>query len=284
MKAKRITALLTVLVLTAALSACGKRNIEPAQSGTESETESKVLKEIKEETTKEETTKEEITKEETTKEETTKEETTKEETTKEETTKEETTKEETTKEEITKEEIAQVETSATSSSPGSGSSGSGSSDSSRASDSGGSGSGGTSGSGSSDSGGTSGSGGSGSNVTTPTTVSTHTHNWKEHTATKQVWVPNIVIVDDYEERNKVVHYAECSCGFIFNTPEELIAHQDASMDAFINGTADSFCGGSMIKPKNVTETVKVGSHEEDHGHYETSTYVDYYYCDCGMKK
>ena len=34
--------------------------------------------------------------------------------------------------------------------------------------------------------------------------------------------------------------------------------------------------------QNIEKTVQVqvGSHQEDHGHYET--YVDYEYCDCGV--
>ena len=36
--------------------------------------------------------------------------------------------------------------------------------------------------------------------------------------------------------------------------------------------------------QNITKTVQVqvGSHQEDHGHYET--YVDYEYCDCGVTR
>ena len=33
-----------------------------------------------------------------------------------------------------------------------------------------------------------------------------------------------------------------------------------------------------------TQRVPVGSHEEDQGWYETETYVDYQYCDCGATK
>ena len=29
------------------------------------------------------------------------------------------------------------------------------------------------------------------------------------------------------------------------------------------------------------QQVQVGSHQEDQGWYETETYVDYQYCDCG---
>ena len=33
-----------------------------------------------------------------------------------------------------------------------------------------------------------------------------------------------------------------------------------------------------------TEQVQVGSHQEDQGHYETETYVDDQYCDCGATR
>ena len=33
-----------------------------------------------------------------------------------------------------------------------------------------------------------------------------------------------------------------------------------------------------------TQRVPVGSHTEDHGRYETQTYVDYQYCDCGATR
>lgn len=52
----------------------------------------------------------------------------------------------------------------------------------------------------------------GSGTTTPNPVSTHTHNWKEHTATRQVWVPNIVVIDDYEEQAVNTGYLMCDCG------------------------------------------------------------------------
>ena len=37
-------------------------------------------------------------------------------------------------------------------------------------------------------------------------------------------------------------------------------------------------------PQYTWQTVQVGSHEEDQGWYETQTYVDYQYCDCGARK
>lgn len=165
---------------------------------------------------------------------------------------------------------------------------SGSSSSSKSKSSGsGSGSSGSSNSGS----GNPSSGSSGSSNSAPTSAP-HTHNWKEHTASRQVWVPNMVTVDDYEDQVVKVGYYECDCGYRVNYDEgeegfkRFTEHMETSiLNATKNGTLDScLCGGSMVYEWNETKKVKVGSHEEDHGHYENETYVDYYYCDCGARK
>ena len=114
----------------------------------------------------------------------------------------------------------------------------------------------------------------------PTPTPTHTHNWKEHTATKQVWVPNIVVVDDYEERvvGHVDDVAICNCGYTTTSTDDIVNHIEKHI---IAGENTQF----TIQPgHDVVEVVKVGSHEEDHGHNETQTYVDYYYCECGETK
>ena len=110
----------------------------------------------------------------------------------------------------------------------------------------------------------------------------HTHTLKEHTATKQVWVSNIVTVDDYEETGKVVYngYLECDCGKRFDYDEIEALEEHVKTSAFEqlrnNGTWTT-CGSYMIYEWPEIEKVKVGSHQEDHGHYENQTYVDYYY-------
>ena len=117
---------------------------------------------------------------------------------------------------------------------------------------------------------------------TVTPEPTHTHKWKEHTVTEQVWVPNIVVVDDYEER--VVGHVDdvfiCNCGYTTTNRDDIANHVKS------NGIAGNKGHGNFtIQPGyDVVEVVKVGSHEEDRGHNETKTYVDYYYCDCGEKK
>ncbi|MDO4428454.1 MAG: hypothetical protein Q4B91_02955 [Atopobiaceae bacterium] len=119
----------------------------------------------------------------------------------------------------------------------------------------------------------------------------HEHRWVEHKATRQVWVENWVDVPDYETR-------EISGGQLY-TPtddpdfwapngETYWFYTDADREAFhnliINKIKNEDYTGSYIN-RSKTEKVQVGSHREDHGHWETETYVDYVYCaDCGARK
>ena len=115
---------------------------------------------------------------------------------------------------------------------------------------------------------------------TPTPEPVHEHSWKEHVATNQVWVPNIVVVDDYEDQ--VVSYCNyycTNCGYETSDMSAMKEHFKAKVAA-----GDYSCGGFGVEEHTHTEQVKVGSHEEDQGHYDTSSYVDYYYCDCGETK
>lgn len=116
---------------------------------------------------------------------------------------------------------------------------------------------------------------------TPTPTPAHTHNWKEHTVTEQVWVPNIVVVDDYEYRvvGRTDDVAICNnCGYTTTSRDDIVSHIEKHI---IAGEKTQF----TIQPGyDIIEQVKVGSHEEDRGHNETKTYVDYYYCDCGETK
>lgn len=107
----------------------------------------------------------------------------------------------------------------------------------------------------------------------------HTHNWVAHTATKQVWVPNIVVVDDYETQNVLVRTdIICNCGAIFTGGA---GYDEHAMNHVLAGEP------SNSTPKAIYEqqSVKVGSHEEDHGYYKDETYTDYTYCsDCGARQ
>lgn len=108
----------------------------------------------------------------------------------------------------------------------------------------------------------------------------HEHTWKEHTATKQVWVPHIVIVDDYEYRvvGRTDDVFVCNCSFT-TTDRNTIAEHVKN-----HAYAEENTQFTIHEGHDIIEEVKVGSHEEDWGHNETQTYVDYYYCDCGEKK
>ena len=117
---------------------------------------------------------------------------------------------------------------------------------------------------------------------TPTPQPAHTHSWKEHTATKQVWIPNIVIIPEYEDT--VVGHVDtvfiCDCGYETTDRDDYEDHTKSNVIAGNEGH-----GGSTIRPGyDIIERVQVGYHEEDRGHYETQTYVDYYYCECGETK
>lgn len=64
-------------------------------------------------------------------------------------------------------------------------------------------------------------------------------------------------------------------------------YTDADLEAFENLLRDMIKNEGYIgNYQNVskTEQVQVGSHQEDQGWYETETYVDYQYCDCGARK
>lgn len=104
----------------------------------------------------------------------------------------------------------------------------------------------------------------------------HVHAWKEHTATKQVWVSNIVTVPDYAQQKVSLGFEwHCACGAVLrgDTSQHELEHA-------LNGTPGN---GYSVEAFDY-QTVQVGSHTEDHGHYENQSYVDYYYCDCGARK
>lgn len=127
----------------------------------------------------------------------------------------------------------------------------------------------------------------------------HTHNWANHTAVRQVWVSKMVTVDDYETKtiygaqfytvqpdgtmlsNGPVYWFEN--GFTMDDLKELMKNalkNSPGKDGIINGI-----DYSQYVNRTKTERVKVGSHQEDQGHYENQTYVDYQYCTvCGARK
>lgn len=116
------------------------------------------------------------------------------------------------------------------------------------------------------------SGGSSSQPSAPA----HSHSWKDHTATKQVWISNIVTVPDYETQQVFSHYLYVFSADGYSTTD-INAVKAHSVELAKQGLSTNYSN----VPQYTEQTVQVGSHTEDHGHYETQTYVDYQYCDCG---
>ena len=107
----------------------------------------------------------------------------------------------------------------------------------------------------------------------------HQHTWQDHIATTQTWIPNIVVVEDYGEiPGEAYAVAVCSCGYETEDADAIRTHYKDGVRA---GTCTNF--GVQTRYRESTTGV-IGTHEEDQGHYETSSYVDYQYCDCGERK
>ncbi len=127
--------------------------------------------------------------------------------------------------------------------------------------------------------GSSASGGSSSGSSNQPSAPAHSHSWKDHTATKQVWVSNIVTVPDYETQQVFSHYLYVFSADGYSTTD-INAVKSHSVELAKQGLSTNYSN----VPQYTEQTVQVGSHTEDHGHYETQTYVDYQYCDCGATR
>ena len=114
----------------------------------------------------------------------------------------------------------------------------------------------------------------------------HTHSWKDHTATKQVWVSNIVPV--YENQQVQVGTKKVSEGFFWHCNCGAVIPKGQDADHAFNHIANNEPDNGYVKEhfheEPVYETKKVQVGTRDDGHYETQTYVDYKYCDCGATK
>ena len=121
-------------------------------------------------------------------------------------------------------------------------------------------------------------GNSGSSSSQPSKPA-HSHSWKDHIATKQVWIPNIVTVTDYTDQQVPVgtRYIFAEDGFA--TTDSSVAKAHA-----VELIKQGYFGNFRMETVYETQRVPAGSHEEDHGRYETQTYVDYQYCDCGATR
>lgn len=107
----------------------------------------------------------------------------------------------------------------------------------------------------------------------------HQHTWQDHIATTQTWIPNIVVVEDYGEIPGEAYYvAVCDCGYETEDANAIESHIIAHVEA---GDIKGYYGQTRYRESTYGV---IGTHEEDHGYYETSSYVDYQYCDCGERK
>lgn len=108
----------------------------------------------------------------------------------------------------------------------------------------------------------------------------HTHTWVNHTATRQVWVSNWVDVPDYGTQQ-----VQTGTRWVF--PEDGYATTSLS-DAKAHAVAlvkQGCMGNYHTEPVYENQTVQTGSHKEDHGSYQTESYVDYVYCSsCGARQ
>lgn len=107
----------------------------------------------------------------------------------------------------------------------------------------------------------------------------HTHTWVNHTATRNVWVSNWVDVPDYGTQQVVVGET-----YIFSDGYSTSDINSAKAHAreLIMAGKDS---GYQTTPIYENQTVQTGSHKEDHGTWQTESYVDYVYCSsCGARQ
>ena len=107
----------------------------------------------------------------------------------------------------------------------------------------------------------------------------HTHTWVNHTATRNVWVSNWVDVPDYGTQQVVVGNT-----YIFSDGYSTTDINAAKAHGRELALAGKDCG-YQTKPVYETQQVQTGSHKEDHGTWQTESYVDYVYCSsCGARQ
>ena len=108
----------------------------------------------------------------------------------------------------------------------------------------------------------------------------HTHTWVNHTATRNVWVSNWVDVPDYgtQQVQTGTRWVFPEDGYTTTDINDVKAH----MVALIK---QGYVGNHYTEPVYENQTVQTGSHKEDHGTWQTESYVDYVYCSsCGARQ
>ena len=108
----------------------------------------------------------------------------------------------------------------------------------------------------------------------------HTHTWVNHTATRNVWVSNWVDVPDYGTQQVAVgtKYIFAYDGYTTTDSNDAKWHSVALIK---QGVPDNYRTETIYE----TQQVQTGSHKEDHGTWQTESYVDYVYCSsCGARQ
>lgn len=108
----------------------------------------------------------------------------------------------------------------------------------------------------------------------------HTHNWVNHTATRQVWVSNWVDVPDYgtQQVQTGTRFVFSEDGYVTTSYNDATAHAVALIK-------QGYVGNYHTESVYENQTVQTGSHKEDHGTWQTESYVDYVYCSsCGARQ
>lgn len=108
----------------------------------------------------------------------------------------------------------------------------------------------------------------------------HTHTWVNHTATRNVWVSNWVDVPDYGTKQVAVgtKYIFAYDGYTTTSDADAESHAVALIK---QGVPENYRMETIYE----TQQVQTGSHKEDHGTWQTESYVDYVYCSsCGARQ
>ena len=108
----------------------------------------------------------------------------------------------------------------------------------------------------------------------------HTHTWVNHTATRNVWVSNWVDVPDYGTQKVAVgtKFIFAYDGYTTTDINDATAHAVALIK---QGLPENYRNETIYE----NQTVQIGSHKEDHGTWQTESYVDYVYCSsCGARQ
>lgn len=123
------------------------------------------------------------------------------------------------------------------------------------------------------------SGNSGSSSSQPSKPA-HTHTWVNHTATRQVWVSNWVDVPDYGTQQVQTGYR-----FVFSEDGYTTSDVNDAKAHMVALIKQGYVGNYHTEVVYENQTVQTGSHKEDHGTWQTESYVDYVYCSsCGARQ